>query len=113
MDFHSLPDKAVSDELGRRFKTLRLQKNITQQALAQATTLSLNTIKAFEAGQGKLSTLIAVLRVLGELDQLEKLLADRWVGRLQQAPAPGKHRLRATGKRRQRLMHPVEGPNNA
>jgi len=70
-DFYSLSDKGIEAELGRRLKSLRLRKNITQKELAEATTLSLNTIKSLEAGRGKLASLIAVLRELGAMDHLD------------------------------------------
>ena len=46
MDFYSLSDLGIEEELGKRIKTLRLRKNLTQKELAEATTLSLNVIKS-------------------------------------------------------------------
>jgi putative transcriptional regulator len=99
MDFYSLSDKAIEDELGRRIRELRLRRNITQQALAEATTLSLNTIKALESGKGKLATLIAVLRELGALDDLDSFVPEPGISPLQLAKRQGKPRQRATGER--------------
>ena len=76
MDFYSLSDKAIADELGRRLRALRLRRNITQQALAEATTLSLNSIKALESGKGKLASVIAVLRELRALDELDSFISE-------------------------------------
>ena len=100
MDFYTLSDKGIEHELGRRFKTLRLHKNITQKELAEAATLSLNTIKALESGSGKLSTVIAVLRELGALDQLDNFIPEPSVSPLQLARMQGKQRERASGGRR-------------
>lgn len=99
MDFYTLSDKAIEEALGERFKALRLRKNITQQELADATLLSLNTIKALESGQGKLSTIIAVLRELGALDQLDSFIPEAKVSPMQLAKMQGKVRERASGKR--------------
>jgi transcriptional regulator with XRE-family HTH domain len=99
MDFYILSDNAIEEELGRRFKALRLRKNITQKQLAEATTLSLNTIKALEAGSGKLSSVIAVLRELGALDQLDHCIPDSTISPLQLAKMQGKQRERASGRR--------------
>ena len=77
MAFNSMrlaSDSAVLGELGQRLKSQRLLRNITQQELARRTVLSLGTIKALEAGKGKLSTLVAVLRELGLLSELEHLV---------------------------------------
>lgn len=100
MDFYSLSDKGVEDELGRRIKALRLRKNITQKELAEATTLSLNTIKSLESGSGKLSTVIAVLRELGALDQIDSFIPEPSISPLQLAKMQGKPRERASGGRR-------------
>lgn len=99
MDFYSLSDKAIEDELGHRFRDLRLRRNMTQKELAEATTLSLNTIKALEAGKGKLASVIAVLRELGALDELDSFIPQPGISPLQLAKRQGKPRQRASGER--------------
>ncbi len=99
MDFYAHSDKAIEQELGERFKGLRLQKNITQKELAEATTLSLNSIKALESGRGKLSTVIAVLRELGALDQLDNFIPEITISPMQLAKTQGQVRKRASGER--------------
>ena len=99
MDFYSLSDKGIEDELGRRIRAQRLRRNMTQQALAEATTLSLNTIKALESGKGKLSSVIAVLRELGALDALDSFIPEPGISPLQLAKRQGKPRQRASGDR--------------
>lgn len=101
MDFYSLSDDGVAEELGVRIKALRLRKNITQDKLAGAVMLSLNSIKSLESGRGKLSTLIAVLRELGVLEQLDSFIPEATVSPLQLAKMKGKQRARASGKRQQ------------
>ena len=75
-------------------------KNITQKELAEATTLSLNTIKSLESGSGKLSTVIAVLRELGALDQIDNFIPEPSISPLQLARMQGRQRVRASGGRR-------------
>ena len=99
MDFYSMSDKAVLVELGGRLRSLRLRKNLTQQQLAQRTLLSLNTIKALEAGRAKLSSVVAVLRELNQLDTLEHFIPEPGISPLQLAKLKGKTRQRATGNR--------------
>ncbi len=99
MDFYVLSDKAIELELGNRFKALRLAKNITQKELAGLTTLSLNSIKALESGRGKLSTIIAVLRELGALEQLDSFIPVTSISPIQLAKMQGKVRERASGYR--------------
>ncbi|MDH5180140.1 MAG: helix-turn-helix domain-containing protein [Gammaproteobacteria bacterium] len=100
MDFYSLSDKRIAAELGERLRSLRLRRDLTQQQLAEATTLSLNVIKALEMGRGKLTSLIAVLRELGCLDDLDSFIPRQEISPLQLARSQGKPRQRASGKRR-------------
>jgi len=99
MDFYALSDTAIEKELGDRIKSLRLRKNITQKNLAEATRLSINAIKGLEAGRSKISTLIAVLRELGSLDQLDNFIAETSISPLQLVKMQGKIRTRASGER--------------
>ena len=99
MDFYTLSDAGIEKELGHRIRQLRLRRNITQKELAEATTLSLNTIKSIESGRGKLSTLIAVLRELDALNDLDNFIAEISISPMQLAKRQGKSRQRATGTR--------------
>jgi len=99
MDFYTLSDAGIEKELGHRIRRLRLRRNITQKELAEAATLSLNTVKSLETGSGKLSTLIAVLRELGALDDLDNFIPEISISPMQLAKMQGKSRQRATGTR--------------
>lgn len=99
MDLYALTDRRIAQELGDRIKALRLRKNITQQALADTTMLSLNTIKSLEFGKCKLSTLIAVLRELESLDHLNSFIPEVSISPVQLSKLRGKARERASGKR--------------
>jgi transcriptional regulator with XRE-family HTH domain len=102
MEFYTLSDKGIEQELGHRIKALRLRRNITQQELANSATLSVNAIKSLESGRGKLSTLIAVLRELSALDQLDNFIPETVISPLQLAKMQGKLRERASGYRRKK-----------
>jgi transcriptional regulator with XRE-family HTH domain len=99
MDFYTLSDKGIRQELGQRLRALRLRQNISQKELATASQLSLNTIKSLESGHGKLASLIAVLRELGALDHLDNLIPDIAISPMQLAKQQGKERARASGER--------------
>jgi len=99
MDYYATADKAICAELGSRIKALRLRRNRTQQQLAEATAMSLNVIKSLERGKGKISSLVAVLRELEALDNLEQFLPEPEVSPLQLAKRHGKKRQRASGNR--------------
>jgi len=99
MDFYSMTDKAIGAEIGTRLKAQRLRRNRTQQQVAEAAAVSLNVVKSLEAGKGKLSSLIAVLRELEALDGLDQFIREEQISPLQLAKQQGKKRKRATGNR--------------
>lgn len=98
MDFYSMTDAGIEQEIGHRIKTLRLRKNITQVQLSETTQLSLNAIKSLEKGKARLSTLINVLRQLQALDNLDNFIREIPISPMQQARL-GKQRERASGQR--------------
>lgn len=99
MNYYSLSDSAIEIEIGARLKALRLRRNITQKSLADATGLSVTAIKGIESGGGRIATLIAVLRELSALDQLEQFIPEITVSPLQLARRGGKKSQRASGRR--------------
>jgi len=99
MDFYTISDKGIEQELGQRIKALRLRKNVTQKELARSATLSVNTIKSLELGHGKLSNLIAVLRELEALEHLDNFIPEITISPIQLAKMQGKVRQRASGER--------------
>jgi len=102
MNYNSMSDKAIAEAMGQRIRAWRLRNNQTQQHLADATGLSLNVIKSLEAGKGKLSSVIAVLREFRLLDELDAFVREPDVSPLQLAKRQGKVRQRATGSRGKR-----------
>ena len=100
MDYYIVSDSTILKELGERIRKLRLRKNITQEELAERAVLSVGTIKSLEAGKGKLSTLVAVLRELGALDQLDQFIPPMTISPIKMAEASTKSsnkRERASG----------------
>ncbi len=105
MDYYIASDTMILKELGERFRKLRLRRDITQEDLADRTLLSVGTIKSLEAGKGKLSTLVAVLRELGALDQLDQFIPPVTISPIKMAEAGSKSassRERASGAGRKR-----------
>lgn len=73
-----LSNDQVESELGKRLRAERLERNLTQEEVAERSGLSRRTITAIENGEGSsLSTLIALLRALGALSTLESFLPPR------------------------------------
>jgi transcriptional regulator with XRE-family HTH domain len=99
MNIENLSNDAICVEMGERIKSLRLRKNLTQEDVARLTHLSLNPIKSLEQGQAKLSTIVAVMRVLGSLGALDSFISEAPVSPLQIAKMHGKKRQRGSGRR--------------
>ncbi|MEE8342455.1 MAG: helix-turn-helix transcriptional regulator [Gammaproteobacteria bacterium] len=101
MDYYTASDSVILEELGERIRELRLRKNITQEALAERALMAVGTVKSLEAGKGKLSTLVAVLRELGALSQLDQFIPPIMISPLKMAIASAKRpgtRARASNK---------------
>jgi len=108
MDFYTLSDKGIEQELGARLKALRLNKNMTQKTLAESSMLSLNAIKSLESGRGKISTLLPVLRELGALEQLDNFIPPALISPIQLSKMQGKVRERASGIKEESVMEEPE-----
>ena len=87
IDYYIASDSTILKELGDRIRKLRLRRNITQEDLAERALLAVGTIKSLEAGKGKLSTLVAVLRELGALDQLDHFVPPVTISPIKMAEA--------------------------
>ena len=100
-----MTDQAVVQELGRRIEQLRLERNLTQQALADEVGLSRISYRRLEAGEAKLINVVAVLRVLGQLSLLENAIPDAAFSPMEQLKLQGKKRRRASGNSSQQIKH--------
>jgi len=95
MNFSALSDKAISAELGRRLEQLRLEQNITQQALAEEIGITPKSYRQLIAGGGKLENFIAALRALNALHYVENLIPETPYSPIEQLKLRGKQRQRA------------------
>ena len=60
-----------------RNKAVRLKRNITQQSLAEASSISLSSLKKIESGEiGTFDSLLRVLRTLGMLESIATLFEE-------------------------------------
>ena len=76
MDYYALIDDEIANELGTRLRLLRERRGYSKQILADAVGQPASVITALEKGRGSLALLIAALRQLGALDQLERFLIE-------------------------------------
>lgn len=93
-------DSVVLEELGERLARTRLERNLSQQQLAHEAGISKATIERLEAGEPVRSTsLVRVLRSLGRLDVLDRLLPEPLPSPVQRLQLRGKRRRRASAPR--------------
>lgn len=95
MNYQSMTNAAIAAELGDRLEHLRLERNMTQQALADEIGITTKSYRQLVAGGGKLENMIAALRALNALEQLENFLPATPPSPLEQLKLRGKQRQRA------------------
>lgn len=61
-DIYMLSDLQLGKRIGGELKAIRLKRNITQQSLAEASSISLSSLKKIE--NGEIGTFDSLLRVL-------------------------------------------------
>ena len=61
-DIYMLSDLQLGKRIGGKLKAIRLKRNITQQSLAEASSISLSSLKKIE--NGEIGTFDSLLRVL-------------------------------------------------
>ena len=76
-DIYSLSDAQLRTCIGRKIKSIRLKRNITQSSLAEAASISLSSVKKVENGEiGAFDTLLRILRTLGMLESISSLIEE-------------------------------------
>lgn len=100
MDLMAMSDPAVLEEIGARIQRHRLNRNVTQEELADHAGVSRTLVQNLERGRGcTLRGLVRILRALELLPQLEVFLSDPGPSPLQLARLSGHTRRRASGSR--------------
>ncbi|GGW87374.1 helix-turn-helix transcriptional regulator [Alteromonas halophila] len=97
MKFNTAPVSAITQELGSRLKRARLNKNLTQQEVADKVGVARRTLVAAEQGNARLDTFVGIMQILGVADQLNLFLPEQDISPLQLAKLKGKQRQRASG----------------
>lgn len=94
-----LTDEAVLRELGERVARWRLERNLSQAQFGEEAGVGRRTVQRLEAGEPvQLPSFIRVLRILGLLEALDRLVPE---------PVPSPlERLKRAGRERQRARQP-------
>ncbi|RQO54101.1 transcriptional regulator [Pseudomonas sp. KBW05] len=102
MRMTTMSEQAIAEVIGSRLEALRVKKNLNQETVAEEAGISRTTLRQLMAGKGTLLNLIAVLRVIGELDRLSSLVEEVRSSPIQMAKMAGKQRQRAYTLRKPR-----------
>jgi transcriptional regulator with XRE-family HTH domain len=95
-----LTDEAVLAELGTRLERARLERNLTQLELAAEGGIQRKVVQRIEAGEPvKITSLIRVLRALGLLEALDRLVPEPTPSPIDLLKLQGRTRKRASGRR--------------
>lgn len=74
MNHYAMTDQAIADTLGSRLERLRIDKAISRETLSEEIGISLPTLRQLIKGKGTLLNLVAALRILDGLDELDSFL---------------------------------------
>ena len=98
MEFVSeISDDAVLKELGNRFARYRLNRNLTQDALAREAGVSKRTLHRIEHGHSaQVTNWIRLIRAFDLLENLDVLIPEPVISPIQQVKMLGKERKRAS-----------------
>lgn len=96
-----ISDESVLKEIGHRLSRIRLNRNWTQQQLADRAGLGLRTVQRMESGEvaTQLSGFIRICRALDILEKLDSLLPENAVSPIDLMKMQGKLRKRASGQK--------------
>lgn len=76
-DIYMLSDAQIQKMIGAKIKASRLKQNITQDSLAESSSISRSSVQKVEAGEIKsFDTFLRVLRTLGMLDDISCLCEE-------------------------------------
>jgi transcriptional regulator with XRE-family HTH domain len=94
-----MSDPGARQTIGERMKEIRLRKNMTQEEIAWRAGISKLSVVNAEAGKNiSLATLIAILRQLGLIENLEQLIPEPPISPILLKKLKGKKRYRASNK---------------
>jgi transcriptional regulator with XRE-family HTH domain len=94
-----MSDPAIMQELSRRFKELRLRKDIQQKELAMNSGVSLAFIQRFERGENiSVLNLLKIMRRLDLLENLEQLIPEQPISPMLLKKMQGGKRKRSSKK---------------
>lgn len=99
-DWKIMADPEIVSEIGHSIQQMRLNRNLTQEQLAEISGVNRVTISRFERGRAAtLLTLVQILRALDKLEILNVFNEESEISPLQLLKLRKKQRKRASGSR--------------
>ncbi len=100
-DFSTSTSTTIAAELCKRLENIRLSKNVNQSELSEQAGVSRSTLTRIAKGQSiSLDSFIRVLKALGLAGHLTSLLPDPDIRPVEMVRQEGRHRRRASTKRK-------------
>lgn len=107
MDVYALTNDAIMRQIGSKLKELRIEKNMKQAELSDASGVSVFTISSVENGKASsLLTIVQLLRALEHLDYLDLFFQEETISPIAYA------KLLKNNKRKQRVKSSAEHLKN-
>lgn len=76
-DIYTLSDAQIQKRIGEKIKAARLKQNITQDSLAESSSISRSSVQKVEVGEIKsFDTFLRILRTLGMLNGISHLCEE-------------------------------------
>ncbi|MEI7730725.1 MAG: helix-turn-helix transcriptional regulator [Verrucomicrobiota bacterium] len=96
-----LTDEVILQTLGQRLTGARLERNLTQAALAEQAGVSKRTVERLESGEvaTQLSGFVRVCRALGLVERFDTLVPEPIPSPIAQLKLQGRKRQRASRKK--------------
>lgn len=93
-----LTDPAILQELGERLAGARIERNLTQAALAEQAGVAKRTVERLESGEvaTQLSGFLRVCRALGFMERFDAFIPEVVPGPITQLKQQGRKRQRAS-----------------
>jgi transcriptional regulator with XRE-family HTH domain len=98
-NIYAMSNEALAREVGRRIDKIRLEQNLSQQEVAESVGITAKTYRMLVQGGGKFETMVAVLRVLGQLELVETFIPETTFSPLELVKLKGQERQRASRKK--------------
>ena len=105
-----MSEPAILEEIAKRFRELRLRKNMQQKILSDYSGVALGTIRRFESGEAiSTENLVRIMRGLGLLDNFEQLIPKEPISPILMKKLQSKKRIRASSKNKKTKQDKIYG----